>query len=157
LPDEQPYIRCTRRRPSQRVAGGGGRGAAARVSWASEAAAAALSGGPRNPAELGRSAAEVFGGVTPEGIITTREVRRTADGRALEVLATLDAGEVVPGMFVHIPLNGMLDLTVPVAAVTHENDTQLRLVLDCGDEAGGAELVAACNFEALWVLATGER
>jgi hypothetical protein len=95
----------------------------------------------------------------PEGIITTRDVRPTTDGRALEVVATLDAGEVVPGMFVHIPLNGMLNLTVPVAEVTHESNGQLRLVLDCGGEAGDAELIAAFNFESetLWVLATGER
>ena len=91
----------------------------------------------------------------PEGIITTRDVRPTADGRDLEVVATLDAGEVVPGMFVHIPLNGMLNLTVPVAEVTRECDNQLRLVLDCG---GDADLIAAFNFESetLWVLATGE-
>jgi hypothetical protein len=95
----------------------------------------------------------------PEGIITTRDVRPTKDGRGLEVVATLDAGEVVPGMFVHIPLNGMLNLTVPVAAVTHESDNHLRLVLDCGGEAGDAGLIAAFNFdsETLWVLETGER
>ena len=94
----------------------------------------------------------------PEGIITTHAVRPTPDGLALEVVATLDAGEVVPGMFVHIPLNGMLDLTVRVSAVTRERDSRLRLVLDCGDEPGGAELVGAFNFEAetLWVLDTGE-
>lgn len=95
----------------------------------------------------------------PEGIITTHNVRPTVDGPALEVVAALDAGEVVPGMYVHIPLNGMLDLTVPVVAVAHEGKTQLRIVLDCGDEAGGAELVAAFNFaaETLWVSGTGER
>ncbi len=94
----------------------------------------------------------------PEGIITTHEVRPTSDGRALEVVATLDAGKVVPGMFVHIPLNGMLDLTVRVSAVAPESEGRLRLVLDCGDEAGGAELVEAFNFESetLWVLESGE-
>jgi hypothetical protein len=94
----------------------------------------------------------------PEGIITTHEVQFTTDGRALDVIATLDAGEIVPGMFVHIPLNGMLDLTVKVSAVTHESENRLRLGLDCGDEPSAAELVAAFNFEAetLWVLKTGE-
>jgi hypothetical protein len=94
----------------------------------------------------------------PEGIITTHDVRPTSDGLGLEVIATLDAGEIVPGMFVHIPLNGMLDLTVKVSAVTRESENRLRLVLDCGDEPGGAELLAAFNFEAetLWVLETGE-
>jgi hypothetical protein len=94
----------------------------------------------------------------PEGIITTHDVRPIADGRALEVIATLDAGEVVPGMLVHIPLNGMLDRTVKLLSVTREGNSRLRLVLDCGDEPGGAELVAAFNFETetLWVLETGE-
>ena len=94
----------------------------------------------------------------PEGIITTHEVRPTADGLALEVTATLGAGEVVTGMFVHIPLNGMLDLTVRVSAVVAESANRIRLVLDCGDEPGGAELIAAFNFgdETLRVLRTGE-
>jgi hypothetical protein len=94
----------------------------------------------------------------PEGIITTHDVRPTTDGRALEVVATLDAGEVVPGMFVHIPLNGMLDLTVRVSSVAAEGLNHLRLVLDCGGEPGGADIVAAFDFasETLWVLETGE-
>jgi MYXO-CTERM domain-containing protein len=58
----------------------------------------------------------------PEGIITTRTVRATPDKRAVEVIASLDAGEVVPGMFVHIPLNGMLDFTVPVVSVSPAPD-----------------------------------
>lgn len=94
----------------------------------------------------------------PEGIISTCDVRLTPDGRSVEVIATLDAGEVVPGMFVHIPLNGMLDLTVRVSAVASEPENRIRLVLDCGEEAEGAELVKAFNFkdETLWVLETGE-
>ena len=94
----------------------------------------------------------------PEAIITTQTVRPTPDGRALEVVATLDAGEVTPGMFVHIPLNGMLDLTVQVSSVTRESGSQIQLVLDCGDETDGADFIAALNFEAetLWVLETGE-
>jgi hypothetical protein len=84
-------------------------------------------------------------------------VRPSSDGPALEVVATLDAGEVVPGMFVHIPLNGMLDLTVRVSSVAPEAGNRLRLVLDCGDAPGGAEFVEALNFgsETLWVLETG--
>jgi hypothetical protein len=95
----------------------------------------------------------------PEGIITTHEVRPTEDRCAVEVIATLDAGEVVPGMFVHIPLNGMLDLTVEVSAVTHDKERRVRLVLDCGDEPDGAELIVAFNFEGetLWVSETGDR
>jgi hypothetical protein len=102
--------------------------------------------------------AEATGDVMPEGIITARKVRPTSDGRALEVAATLDAGEVLAGMFVHIPLNGMLDLTVRVSSVTPEGENRLRLVLDCGDEPGGAEFVEAFNFESetLRVLETGE-
>jgi len=94
----------------------------------------------------------------PEGIITTHAVRPISGGGDLEVIATLDAGEVVPGMFVHIPLNGMLDLTVKVSSVTHESGSRIRLVLDCGGEPGGAGFVAAFDFEAetLWVLETGE-
>jgi hypothetical protein len=94
----------------------------------------------------------------PEGIITTHDLRSTSDGLALEAVATLDAGEVVPGMFVHIRLNSMLDLTVRVSAVAREGVSRIRLVLDCGDEPGRAELLAAFNFESetLWVLETGE-
>jgi hypothetical protein len=93
-----------------------------------------------------------------EGIITTHDVRRTSDGRALEVVATLDAGEVLPGMFVHIPLNGMLDFTVRIQEVMPEAGGYLRLVLDCGDDPEGARLVMAFNFEdeTLQVLETGE-
>jgi hypothetical protein len=92
-----------------------------------------------------------------EGIITTRTIRATADNRAVEVIASLDAGEVVPGMFVHIPLN-MLDFTIPVASVAPAPDGCIRLVLDCGDEEDGADLVMMFNFEdeTLWVLETGE-
>ena len=94
----------------------------------------------------------------PEGIITTRTVRATGDNRAVEVIASLDAGEVVAGMFVHIPLNGMLDFTVPVASVSPAPDGCIRLILDCGDEKDGADLVVMFNFEGetLRVLETGQ-
>jgi hypothetical protein len=94
----------------------------------------------------------------PEGIISTHEVRFTPDRRSVEVIATLDAGEVVPGMFVYIPLNGLLDLTVKVSEVFREAGNRVRLLLDCGEEAAGAELVKAFNFEdeTLWVLETGD-
>jgi hypothetical protein len=93
----------------------------------------------------------------PEGIISTNEVRFTSDGRALEVSATLDAGEVVPGMFVHVPLNGLLDLTVRVSSVAPEQPNRIRLILDCDDDGETAKLVKAFNFEneTLWVLDTG--
>jgi hypothetical protein len=94
----------------------------------------------------------------PEGIISAHDVQLTPDGRSVEVIATLDAGEVVPGMFVHIPLNGMLDFTVKVSAVASEAENRIRIVLDCGQETEGAEVVKAFNFkdETLWVLETGE-
>lgn len=94
----------------------------------------------------------------PEGIITARIVRATADGGVVEVVATLDAGEVKPAMFVHIPLNGTLDVTVPIASVSPLPDGTLRLTLDCGEEDSIAEIVLALNFEgeSLRVLDTGE-
>jgi hypothetical protein len=94
----------------------------------------------------------------PEGIITTRSVRQSLNGRAVEVVAKLDAGEVVPGMFIHIPMNGMLNFTVRIEEVTPEADGCLRLVLDCGNDPEDAKLVMAFNFEdeTLQVLETGE-
>jgi hypothetical protein len=94
----------------------------------------------------------------PEGIISTHDARLTPDGRSVEVIATTDAGEVIPGMFVHIPLSAMLDLTVRVSAISSEPENRIRLVLDCGEETEGAELVKAFFFEreTLWVLETGE-
>ena len=94
----------------------------------------------------------------PEGIITTRSVRQTPDGRAVEVVAKLDAGEVVPGMFVHVPLNGMLNFTIRVGEITPEADGCIRLLLDCGNDSESAKLVMAFHFEdeTLEVLATGE-
>lgn len=95
----------------------------------------------------------------PEAIISTHDVRLTSDGCAVEVIATLDAGEVVPGMFIHIPLNGMLDFTVQVAGVMHEQENRIRLIVDCGQDPQDAQIIMAFNFadETLWVLETGER
>ncbi|MFH5806011.1 hypothetical protein, partial [Alienimonas sp. DA493] len=75
----------------------------------------------------------------------------------LEVEATLDAGEVRPGMFLHIPMNCLLNLTVSIAAVEPAG-ARLRLELDCDDELD-ADLVAGFNFEGetLWVLEIEER
>jgi hypothetical protein len=52
----------------------------------------------------------------------------------------------------------MLDLTVRVSAVTQEGKDRLRLLLDCGNEHTGVELIAAFNFadETLLVQETGE-
>ena len=53
-----------------------------------------------------------------DGTIIAKTVRAMPDGSAVEVMATLDAGEVHPGMFVHIPLNGSLDFTARIIAVS---------------------------------------
>ena len=94
----------------------------------------------------------------PEAIITTRTVRETPDGRAVEVVAKLDAGEIEPGMFVHVPLNGMLNFSIRIEEVTPDADGSIRLLLDCGDDSESAKLVRAFNFEdeTLQVLETGE-
>ncbi len=93
-----------------------------------------------------------------EGIITTRTVRVTADQRTVEIVANLDAGEIEPGMFVHIPLSGTLDVTVPIASISSLPDGALRLILDCGEDDDFANLVVGLNFEqeTLHVLETGE-
>lgn len=74
------------------------------------------------------------------------------------MIATLDAGEVVAGMFIHIPLNGMLDFTVRISSITIEKENLLLIILDCGDEPEGVELIRAFYFESetLWVLDSGE-
>jgi hypothetical protein len=93
----------------------------------------------------------------PEAIISTEQVRETQDGNA-EVIATIDAGEIIPGMFLHIPLNGQFNLTVRITEIVPQEGTRVRLVLDCGHDFEGASLVMAFHFEeeTLWVLETGE-
>lgn len=93
-----------------------------------------------------------------EAIITTHKVRASPEKRAVEVFASLDAGEVIPGMFIHIPLNGMLDFTVRVREVSQLDGNRVRLVLDCGEDGDDAELVMAFNFgnETLLVQETEE-
>lgn len=93
-----------------------------------------------------------------EGLITTQTVRATADNCTVEVIASLDAGEVRPGMYLHIPLNRMLDFTVRVASISPTSDGYIKLLLDCGDESDGADLILMFNFEdeTLLVLESGE-
>lgn len=93
----------------------------------------------------------------PEGIISTEQVRATQDMRAVEVIATLDAGEIVPGMFLHIPLNSQLAVTVRIAEIAPQEGKRIRLVLDCDNDPDDADMVVALNFEdeTLWVLETG--
>lgn len=93
-----------------------------------------------------------------EAIISTHQVRATQDGRAVEVIATLDAGEVVSGMFLHIPINNLLDFTVRIEEVVSLIGNEIRFVLSCGKETNQVNMVLAFNFEdeTLWVLETGE-
>ena len=93
----------------------------------------------------------------PEAIITTRTVRPTSDGRAVAVIAKLDAGELEPGMYIHIPLNSMLSFTVRITDVMQAKNGGVRLLLDCGDDPKSVPLVVAFNFEdeTLEVLSTG--
>jgi len=93
-----------------------------------------------------------------EGVISTHAVRATPDGRGVEVVATLDAGEVVTGMFLHVPLNAQVDFTVRITAVRPDAGDRICLILDCGDSADDASLVMAFNFagETLSVMETGE-
>jgi hypothetical protein len=92
-----------------------------------------------------------------EAIISTLAVQKVSEGRSVEVIAMLDAGAVVPGMFLHLPLNSMLDLTLIVAKVTHDIEGRTHIFLDCNDESDAA-FVVAFNFEndTLWVTESGE-
>jgi hypothetical protein len=93
----------------------------------------------------------------PEAIISTECVQATLEGNAVEVVATLDVGEILPGMFLHIPLNSLLDFTVRIIEIAPLGGNHIRLVLDCGDDPDATDLVLAFNFadETLWVLETG--
>jgi hypothetical protein len=90
-----------------------------------------------------------------EAIISTKRVRATPDGSAAEVIAALDAGEIVPGMFLHIPLNGLLAVTFRISEIVSLGDKQIRLTLDCDNDP---EVVLLLNFEeeTLWALESGE-
>ncbi len=93
-------------------------------------------------------------GPMSEGIISTHTFRETPDGKWIEVIATLDAGEALPGMFIHIPINGMLNFTLEVADVSPLDGGRIRILLEGGDGSG---LVMAFDFEdeTLEVLSTG--
>jgi hypothetical protein len=94
-----------------------------------------------------------------ELIITTQTVAMSPDRKSVEFVATLDAGELAPGMFVHIPMNPMLDITVAIKKVVPLSPPNFHVVLDCDDDEDGAALVMAFNFdnETLWVDEVGER
>ena len=94
----------------------------------------------------------------PEAIISTEWVKTTLDGNAVEVIATLDAGEIIPGMFLHIPLNGMLNFTVRIREIVPQGGHRIQLILDCNNDPETAGIVLAFNFEeeTLWVLESGE-
>jgi hypothetical protein len=92
-----------------------------------------------------------------EAIITTRAVSMSPDGKSVEFVATLDAGELAPGMFVHIPMNSMLDFTVAIREVLPLSPPNIHVILDCDNDEDGAALVLAFNFdnETLWVDEVG--
>ncbi|WP_171189488.1 hypothetical protein [Alienimonas chondri] len=79
------------------------------------------------------------------------------NGDAVLLTAVLDAGEVLPGMFLNIPLNSMLNLTLLISSVAPIGDGLIRLTFDC-DDSLDADLLTAFNFEAetLWVTEVGE-
>jgi hypothetical protein len=81
------------------------------------------------------------------------------DRTSVEFVSTLDAGELAPGMFLHIPMNSMLDFTVAINKVVPLSPPNFHVVLDCDDDEDGAALVMAFNFnnETLGVDEVGER
>jgi hypothetical protein len=81
------------------------------------------------------------------------------DRKSVEFVATLDAGELARGMFLHIPMNSMLDFTVVIKKVAPLSPSNFHIVLDCDEDEDGAALVVALNFdnETLWVDEVGER
>ena len=93
-----------------------------------------------------------------EAIITTQTVSLSPDGKSVEFDATLDAGEIASGMFVHIPLNSMLDLTGMIKEVVLISPSKIHVILDCDNDEDTATLVLAFNFdnETLWVDERGE-
>jgi hypothetical protein len=88
-----------------------------------------------------------------EAVITTQAVSISPDGKSVEFFATLDAGELVSGMFIHIPMNSMLDFTVPIKEVVPLSPPNIHVVLDCDNGENVADLVLAFHFdnETLWV------
>lgn len=81
-----------------------------------------------------------------EAIISTKSVAITPDKSAIEVVATVDEGSVSAGMYLHVPLNRSTDITVMISAVKPAADGQVRLILDCGDDPEGADMIHALNF-----------
>jgi hypothetical protein len=94
-----------------------------------------------------------------EAIITTQTVAMSSDGKSVEFVATLDAGELAPGMFLHIPMSFILDFTVAIKKVAPLSPPNFHVALDCDDDEDGAAFVVAFNFdnETLWVDEVGER
>jgi hypothetical protein len=93
-----------------------------------------------------------------EAIVTTQAVSMSPDGKSVEFVATLDAGELAPGMFVHVPMNTMLDFTVTIKEVVSLSPPHIHVILDCDNDENEAALVLAFNFdnETLWVDEVGE-
>jgi hypothetical protein len=83
----------------------------------------------------------------PEATVTTQRVYLSPNRKAVEVVGTLDNGDIVPGMYLHVPINGLLDFTVPVKQITPLTPPYVHIILDCGGEEEGANIVLAFNFE----------
>jgi hypothetical protein len=94
--------------------------------------------------------------MTKEVIVYITTVALTATGEAAEVKARIISGQVKAGMFLRIPLNGSLDVTAHIGAVTAEDNQDVLLLLDGGAE--WAEILIALNFadEELYVTEDGE-
>ena len=82
-----------------------------------------------------------------KAIITTHQVFSTKDGQDIEAIITLDEGEITSGMFLHIPLNGMIDATIPIREVISGEENRVRMILDCDKDAEMAEIFMAFDFE----------
>jgi hypothetical protein len=80
------------------------------------------------------------------------------DGKSVEFVATLDAGELELEMFVHISMNPMLDFTVAIKEVVPLSPPNIHVILGCDNDEDGAALVPAFSSdnEPLWIDEVGE-
>ena len=90
-----------------------------------------------------------------ESTIQTQKVILSATGKAVEVIAQVLQRQVHEGMFLRIPFNNMIDLTVAIEQAVIIDEDHVRLFLDCD---GDPELVLAFHFndESLKVTSEGE-